>query len=235
MRKPSRKSLAQTLGEKHEIGREIRMKSPLERFRKRLTRKAYQRRRQTETERGESERGFATCNFEAFSIVRWDFDSIFFGFSVSRLRICFWYFFLVASCRKGATLAAFCGMVGYLFWVTSKIKMAQKHKTNRTNTHTVVQQQQQQQLQEQQQQQQRRANKKAFFIEHLFIIIHSRCICDLRSAASKVKCRKYRAQTEPKQRKLRHIFISIRFESIVPDRINLCISRVAICCEVNAK
>lgn len=166
--------------------------------------------------------------FEAFSIVRWDFVSIF--FSVFRLRICFWYFFLVASCRKGALLAAFCGMVGYLFWVTSKIKMAQKHKTNRTNTHTVVQQQQQQQLQEQQQQQ-RRANKKAFFIEHLFIIIHSRCICDLRSAASKVKCRKYRAQTEPKQRKLRHIFISIRFESIVPDRINLCISRIAICCE----
>lgn len=153
---------------------------------------------------------------------------LFLFFSVFRLRICFWYFFLVASCRKGALLAAFCGMVGYLFWVTSKIKMAQKHKTNRTNTHTVVQQQQ---LQEQQQQQQRRANKKAFFIEHLFIIIHSRCICDLRSAASKVKCRKYRAQTEPKQRKLRHIFISIRFESIVPDRINLCISRIAICCE----
>lgn len=124
------------------------MKSPLERFRKRLTRKAYQRRRQTEIETEEEsgrEMGFATCNFEAFSIVRWDFVSIFFrffGFSSSYL---FLVFFLVASCRKGALLAAFCGMVGYLFWVTSKIKMAQKHKTNRTNTHTVVQQQQQQQ------------------------------------------------------------------------------------------
>lgn len=72
------------------------MKSPLERFRKRLTCKAYQRRRQTETGRGrerqrerEGEMGFATCNFEAFSIVRWDFISIFFGFFSSYLFLVF--------------------------------------------------------------------------------------------------------------------------------------------------
>lgn len=62
------------------------MKSPLERFRECLTGKAYQRRLS-------EGRASATCNFEAFSIVRWDFISIFFS------RFCFWYF----PCRKGAS------------------------------------------------------------------------------------------------------------------------------------
>lgn len=98
------------------------MKSPLERFRKRLTRKAYQRRRQTEIETEEEsgrEMGFATCNFEAFSIVRWDFVSIFFrffGFSSSYLFLVFFpCCFLSKRCFAGRVLRnGWLFILGYL-------------------------------------------------------------------------------------------------------------------------